>query len=544
MSNFHDNNTNYSNYNGYPNNPNNPNDFSGGGNRNGRHSNAVVIVSIALVMLILGGLLGVVIVQGMNSQQAQLGSEVTATPEATATPAPTQQAQAVSGGATTSLAALSDQIADVVASVQDSVVGIHNYQTVTTGGNYGGYFGGFYFPYYGGGDSEPQTVEQLAGSGSGVIYSADGYIITNYHVIEGASRVTVVLHSGEEIEAEVIGGDELQDIALLKVDRTDLSPATLGDSDQVRTGEFAIAIGSPLGDELSGTTTYGIISYANRTLEVDGAYLSMIQTDAAINAGNSGGALLNVDGEVIGINSRKTSGSTSSGSTIEGIGFAIPINDVKDIVEELIATGKITRPGLGITGQEVHFSNMDPGILVVSVNEGSPAEAAGMKQMDIITAIDGQTVLSSAELVEAKKDYKAGDTMQIKLLHEIVEQVMQIACPEKAVDYQDSQEQIIRHVHDELTANLAERVTIEELSRKYLMNTTTLKRCFKQVYGETIAAHMKKHRMEQAASLLLKTQNDIAAIAQAVGYESQSRFTAAFKETYGELPTEYRRRRS
>ena len=147
--------------------------------------------------------------------------------------------------------------------------------------------------------------------------------------------------------------------------------------------------------------------------------------------------------------------------------------------------------------------------------------------------------LAQSGLIESRRCgkevyYKAGDTMQIKLLHEIVEQVMQIACPEKAVDYQDSQEQIIRHVHNELTANLAERVTIEELSRKYLMNTTTLKRCFKQVYGETIAAHMKKHRMEQAASLLLKTQNDIAAIAQAVGYESQSRFTAAFKETYGE----------
>ena len=157
--------------------------------------------------------------------------------------------------------------------------------------------------------------------------------------------------------------------------------------------------------------------------------------------------------------------------------------------------------------------------------------------------------LAQSGLIESRRCgkevyYKAGDTMQIKLLHEIVEQVMQIACPEKAVDYQDSQEQIIRHVHNELMANLAERVTIEELSRKYLMNTTTLKRCFKQVYGETIAAHMKKHRMEQAASLLLKTQNDIAAIAQAVGYESQSRFTAAFKETYGELPTEYRRRRS
>ena len=140
--------------------------------------------------------------------------------------------------------------------------------------------------------------------------------------------------------------------------------------------------------------------------------------------------------------------------------------------------------------------------------------------------------------------YRAADTLQIKLLHEIVEQVMEITCPEEAVDFQASQAEIIRHVHDELTENLSRRVTIEELSRKYLMNTTTLKRVFKEVYGESIAAHMKKHRMEQAASLLLKTQNDIAAIAQAVGYESQSRFTAAFKETYGELPTEYRRRRS
>ena len=139
--------------------------------------------------------------------------------------------------------------------------------------------------------------------------------------------------------------------------------------------------------------------------------------------------------------------------------------------------------------------------------------------------------------------YRAGDTVQIKLLHEIVEQVMQIACPEKTIDYQSSQTEIIRHVHDDLTRNLSERVTIEQLSRKYLMNTTTLKRVFKQVYGETIATHIKKHRMEAAAALLIKTQDDISAIAQAVGYESQSRFTAVFKETYGELPTEYRRRR-
>ena len=156
--------------------------------------------------------------------------------------------------------------------------------------------------------------------------------------------------------------------------------------------------------------------------------------------------------------------------------------------------------------------------------------------------------LTESGLLVSRRDgkevyYKAADTAQIRMLHEIVEQVMEIACPERTVDFQASQESIIRHIHDELTANLSERVTIEELSRKYLMNATTLKRVFKQVYGETIAVHIKKHRMEAAATRLRTTQDDVAAIAQAVGYESQSRFTAAFKETYGELPSEYRRRK-
>ena len=140
--------------------------------------------------------------------------------------------------------------------------------------------------------------------------------------------------------------------------------------------------------------------------------------------------------------------------------------------------------------------------------------------------------------------YKAADTAQIRLLHEIVEQVMQIACPEKTVDFQASQEEIIRRVHTYLTEHLSERITIEALSREFLMNTTTLKSAFKRVYGSSIAQHMKQHRMEAAAARLTQTQDDIAAIAKAVGYESQSRFTAACKETYGELPTEYRRKRS
>ena len=137
--------------------------------------------------------------------------------------------------------------------------------------------------------------------------------------------------------------------------------------------------------------------------------------------------------------------------------------------------------------------------------------------------------------------YKAADTVQIRLLHDIVEQVMQIACPERAVDFQASQEEIIRRVHNDLIEDLSRRVTIEELSKKYLMNSTTLKRVFKEVYGETIAAHIKKHRMEAAATMLRKSHDDIAAIAQAVGYESQSRFSAAFREVYGVLPSEYRK---
>lgn len=185
---------------------------------------------------------------------------------------------------------------------------------------------------------------------------------------------------------------------------------------------------------------------------------------------------------------------------------------------------------------------------LLSHREECVINIAAMMEMSSPAVSHHLRSLTQSGLIESRRwgkevYYKAADTVQIKLLHEIVEQVMEIACPEQALDFQASQEEIIRHVHDDLTKNLSERVTIETLSKKYLMNSTTLKRVFKQVYGETIAAHMKKHRMETAAMLLIKTQEDMAAIAQAVGYESQSRFTAVFKETYGELPTEYRKRR-
>ena len=173
--------------------------------------------------------------------------------------------------------------------------------------------------------------------------------------------------------------------------------------------------------------------------------------------------------------------------------------------------------------------------IAAMMDMSSPAVSHHLKSL-----LDSGLIMSRRDGKEVY--YKASDTEQIGLLHEIVEQVMEITCPEKEVDFQASQEEIIRNVHNYLIEHISERITIETLSREFLMNTTTLKTVFKKVYGTTIAAHMKQHRMELAAGLLLKTQNEIASVAQAVGYESQSRFTAAFKEAYGELPTEYRRR--
>ena len=173
--------------------------------------------------------------------------------------------------------------------------------------------------------------------------------------------------------------------------------------------------------------------------------------------------------------------------------------------------------------------------IAAMMDMSSPAVSHHLKSL-----LDSGLIMSRRDGKEVY--YKASDTEQIGLLHEIVEQVMEITCPEKEVDFQASQEEIIRNVHNYLIEHISERITIETLSREFLMNTTTLKTVFKKVYGTTIAAHMKQHRRELAAGLLLKTQNDIASVAQAVGYESQSRFTAAFKEAYGELPTEYRRR--
>ena len=265
-----------------------------------------------------------------------------------------------------------------------------------------------------------QPVSQAA-AGSGFVITDDGYILTNYHVIEDASSIQVSFIDGSTYDAELVGGESENDIAVLKIDAAGLTPVVIGDSDNVKVGEQVVAIGNPLG-ELTYSMTQGIISAKDRSITMsDGTVMNMLQTDTAINNGNSGGPLFDMYGQVIGITSAKLSNSATAGSgaTIEGLGFAIPINDIKGMVEDIIANGYVTgKPYMGITVTTVPESvasqyGLSQGALVKSVDSSSCAAKAGLKENDIITAIDGQTVLSSAELVEAKKDYKAGDTITL-----------------------------------------------------------------------------------------------------------------------------------
>ena len=267
------------------------------------------------------------------------------------------------------------------------------------------------------------STQQGISSGSGIIISDSGHIVTNYHVIEGASDVKVKFNNGEEYPASIIGGDEKTDLAVIKIDPVDsMRVAILGDSDLVEVGDRAIAIGNPLGDELFGTVTQGIISGKNRTVTVDNREMSLLQTDAAINPGNSGGALINAYGEVIGINSVKIS-SSSSGSSSEGLGFAIPINEVKSVVNDLITYGYVTgRPIIGVNVQQIttdiaYYSNLpvDHGLYVMSVTAGGAADQAGIQRGDIIISFDGQEVRTSSELNAIRDKHKAGDTVDMEI---------------------------------------------------------------------------------------------------------------------------------
>lgn len=256
--------------------------------------------------------------------------------------------------------------------------------------------------------------------GSGIIYTADGYIVTNYHVIENAisnqsiSKVYVTLpNSDEEIEASIIGADSVTDIAVIKIQKEGLSAATFDDSNNLKVGELVVAIGNPLGRELAGSITVGYVSALNRTLTSNGRTYKLLQTDAAINPGNSGGALVSSSGKVIGINTVKI-GATD----VEGIGFAIPSNIAKPIVDELIKNGKIVRPYIGISGISLDDNmakryNLVKGVYVAKIESSSAAYNSGIKVGDVIVKIDDKEITTIEELNEIKNSKNVGDTVKI-----------------------------------------------------------------------------------------------------------------------------------
>lgn len=256
--------------------------------------------------------------------------------------------------------------------------------------------------------------------GTGVVMTADGYIITNAHVIEGAFRADVSLEDGRSFEAKLVGSDASTDLAVLKVEADDLTPAVFGDSDQMVVGDTVVAIGNPMGEQLRGTMTDGILSAINRDMEVDGNTMTLLQTTAALNTGNSGGALVNDQGQVIGITNMKLISNVSD-NTLEGLGFAIPTTTVKPVVDALIAEGVVTgRPTLGVTvrpmydfEQEEH--GVDQGLLVVSVTAGADSEGK-LEAGDILLTANGTPLHTNDDLLAIRDGLQAGDAIDFQVL--------------------------------------------------------------------------------------------------------------------------------
>ena len=288
--------------------------------------------------------------------------------------------------------------AEVVERVMPCVVGVSNKTTA--------------FSMYTG---RTESIEQA--SGSGVVITTQGHVVTNYHVVENAREIQI-LHQGELIDARLIGYDELTDLAVLQATEGNLPAATMGDPDSVRAGDWAIVIGNPLGQQFADTVTVGVISAVGR--EIEGSIVKMIQTDAAINSGNSGGALFNSRGQLIGIPSMKYT-SYGIGATIEGIGMAIPMDVVKPIVEQIIKYGHVTRPKMGVTistvrgTDEITSGALPAGVLVQAVTADGPADKAGLEPYDIITHIDGKRVRQHSDLSAEINTRTVGDTVQLQV---------------------------------------------------------------------------------------------------------------------------------
>ena len=311
------------------------------------------------------------------------------------------------------------------ASCVDSVVAIST--TVTSTGIYG-------------------NTSTGTSSGSGFILTDDGYIVTNYHVVEGATELTVTTHDGTEYSAELKGKDSTNDVAVLKVEAEDLPAVTLGSSHDLVIGDMVAAIGNPLG-KLAATQTIGYVSGINREVATGGVTtISMIQTDAAINPGNSGGPLFNMYGQVIGITTAKYSGTTGSGASIEGIGFAIPIDDVAAMFDDLIDFGYVTGAYMGVSVENVDEEaasrySLPTGAYVVKVEKDSAAQKAGIEVKDIITDVGGHSVSNVTDLTRALRNFKAGDSTTVTVTRGGKQVALQITLDERPQETEEQPQQ-------------------------------------------------------------------------------------------------------
>ena len=373
------------------------------------------VAALALVCALLGGLAG-----GGIAWAAVNGSKGESTIHVSNRPSTEVVIQTVDG-----MKELTD--AEVYAANVNSVVSIN--VTGTSGTNFFG-----------------QPV-QTASAGSGFILTNDGYIVTNYHVVESADTVKVTLYNGDEYEAKYVGGDEEYDIAVIKIEGSDLPAVTLGDSTALNVGDHVLAIGNPLG-ELTFSMSGGMVSSVNRAINVGGTPFNMIQTDASINSGNSGGPLFNSYGEVVGIVSAKYS-SSGSGASVEGLGFAIPMNDVVAMIQDIMTNGYITnKPYMGITPGSMNEQmaaqyryDVSTGVFIYSVEEGSAADRAGLKMGDVILKVDDNVIKTVEDLTSVKKQYAAGDTSTLTIYREKQEMTLELTWDAVPVDQQSAQEE-------------------------------------------------------------------------------------------------------
>lgn len=319
-------------------------------------------------------------------------------------------------------------VTSAIKKVSNSVVSVMNYQKQNSQSDFSSIFGG------NSGSSSANDGLQLSSEGSGVIYKksgGDAYVVTNYHVIAGNSSLDVLLSGGQKVKATVVGYDEYTDLAVLKISSDHVKDvATFADSSKLTIGEPAIAVGSPLGSQFANTATEGILSATSRqvTLTQENGQttsINAIQTDAAINPGNSGGALINIEGQVIGITQSKITTTEDGSTSVEGLGFAIPSNDVVNIINKLETDGKISRPALGIRMVDLSQlstndspqlklpSSVTGGVVVYSVQAGLPAATAGLKAGDVITKVGDTAVTSSTDLQSALYSHNINDTVKV-----------------------------------------------------------------------------------------------------------------------------------